>query len=99
MKASSVSGLGITRRPVATAFLKVTGNDGCTDTIARTARLLIGFGRAALSNALAGALDRSRAGFTASSDRNICGLILGAAGRPVLGASSLSWRNKAFLFR
>ena len=53
MKASSVSGLSITRRPVATAFLKVTANDDCTNTIVRTLRLLIGFGRAALSNALA----------------------------------------------
>ena len=53
MKASSVSGLSITRRPVATAFLKVTANDDCTNTIVRTVRLLIGFGRAALSNALA----------------------------------------------
>ena len=53
MKASSVSGLSITRRPVATAFLKVTANDDCTNTIVRTARLLIDFGRAALSNALA----------------------------------------------
>src|SRR5438270_5088520 len=53
MKASSVSGLSITRRPVATAFLKVTANDDSTNTIVRTARLLIGFGRAVLSNALA----------------------------------------------
>jgi hypothetical protein len=53
MKASSVSRLSITRRPVATAFLKVTANDDCTNTIVRTVRLLIGFGRAALSNALA----------------------------------------------
>jgi len=98
MKANSVSAAWHYGRPVATAFLKATVNDGCTDTIARTARLLIGFGRAALSNALAGALDRSRAGFTASSDRNICALMLGAAGSPVLGASSLSGRTKLPFF-
>jgi hypothetical protein len=87
MKASSVSGLSITRRPVATAFLKVTANDDCTNTIVRTARLLIGFGPAALSNALAAHLTKPRPRFAASSDRNICALMLGGAGSPVFGAS------------
>ena len=98
MKASSVSGLSITRRPVATAFLKVPVNDDCTDTIARTARLLIVLVGPLYQNALAGALDKSRPRFAASSDRNICAPMLGAAGSPVFGASSLSVRNKAFLF-
>ncbi|MCU1247976.1 MAG: hypothetical protein JWQ49_1005 [Edaphobacter sp.] len=53
MKASSVSGLSIYASPCCYSVSEVTANDDCTNTIVRTARLLIGFGRAALSNALA----------------------------------------------
>jgi hypothetical protein len=84
---------------LATAFLKVKVNYGCTGTIARIARFLFGFGRDALSNAQAGTLDRSDVGVAASSDCNFCALMLGTCGSLVPGASSLSGGAKLSFFR
>src|SRR6201989_341414 len=96
MKASSVSMAWNTGHPIA-ALLKVKVNYGYARTIAGTARFLFGLRRAALSNAKASAPDRTSAGNVASSRRDVCALMLGAAGSPLPGASPLFGRRKAFL--